>query len=100
MTHAASPPSLSRISPLLARVAPIPGESLLSLVTRACEANVFRRQGGLLAFAGVAGAAAFAPFTALDGDYTFCKPDGESAMTCAWHSNGSLRNTCRQSGAS
>ena len=51
---------------LVARVGPIQGESLLSLVSRACRANAFTHLDGLFQIAGVQGKAAFAPFTAFD----------------------------------
>ena len=52
------------VRPLLARVAPIAGESLLSLITRACHANVIERQHELLGPLGISRRTAFAPFTA------------------------------------
>ena len=54
------------VRPLLARVAPIVGESLLSLITRACRANVIERQHELLGPLGISRRTAFAPFTAHD----------------------------------
>ncbi len=55
-----------QVLPLLAKVTPIPGESLMSLVTRACEANVFPRVADVLGAAGIRGSPAFTPVTALD----------------------------------
>ena len=57
---------LTRVPPLPARVQPIPGETLLSLVARAADANVFPKLADLLGHAGIGGHPAFAPFTAAD----------------------------------
>ena len=52
--------------PLIARVEPIVGETLLSLAARAAHANVFPKLHEFLALAGVGGHPAFSPFTAAD----------------------------------
>ncbi len=52
------------VAPVIARVEPIAGESLLSLVARTADANVMPKLAGLLSHAGVGGHPAFAPFTA------------------------------------
>ena len=54
------------VAPLAARVAPLQAESLMSLVARAAQANVFPRLSSLLSHAGVTSHPAFTPFTAAD----------------------------------
>ncbi len=54
------------VAPLAARVTPIPGESLMSLLARAAHANVFPGLAILLKHAGITGHPAFTPFIAAD----------------------------------
>ena len=55
--------TLSAVRPLVARVTPIAGETLMSLLVRACEANAFERPSQLLVEAGFTGDPRFVPFT-------------------------------------
>lgn len=57
---------MNRVAPLIARMVPIPGETLLSLVARAAHANVFPRLADLFGHAGADGHPAFSPFTLAD----------------------------------
>lgn len=66
MTTLAGENSPALPAPLLGRVEPVAGECLLSLLARACEANVFHRIGDLLGLAGASGHPAFSPFIAQD----------------------------------
>ena len=52
------------VLPVIARVEPIAGESLLSLVARTAHANVMPKLAGFLADAAICGLPAFTPFTA------------------------------------
>ena len=54
------------VAPVIARVEPIAGESLLSLITRTAAANVFPNLAPLLRTVRVEGHPAFVPFTATD----------------------------------
>ena len=55
-----------RVRPLVARVTPIPGESLLSLLVRACQANGIPRPSELLLEVGLTRYSGYAAFTGQD----------------------------------
>lgn len=62
------------VRPLLVPVTPFEGESLISVIARACEANVFERPALLLALANVKVAnAAYTPFTQIDAATSIAK---------------------------
>lgn len=59
-------PTTSPVRPLVAKVKPIAGETLMSLIARACDANVFERPSQLISAAGFTGDPRFVAFTGME----------------------------------